>query len=202
MIDWVLLAAFGPAALALNVTPGPDMMFCLAQGMRSGRAAALRASGGISAGVMVHVTLAGLGLGAAVAAAPIAFDLIRWFGAGYLVWIAVKTLRTPISGPGAASARPFRDGLVVNLSNPKVVLFVLALLPQFIDPARPVLPQFLALGAVLAIGGFVANGLVGVTAGGLGRVLARNARVERGLRWASAGIFGGLALRLAGQDRA
>lgn len=202
MIDWVLFLAFLPAATALNLTPGADMMFCLAQGMRGARATALWAAAGISTGVMVHVTLAGLGLGAAVAAAPFLFDAIRWAGAAYLAWIAWRTLRTPMGGPGAASSRPFRDALLVNLSNPKVILFVLALVPQFIDPARPVLPQFLVLGSVLALGGFAANGLVGVSAGGLGRALARDTRIERGLRWLSAGIFGALALRLVAQGRA
>jgi threonine/homoserine/homoserine lactone efflux protein len=161
-----------------------------------------RVGGGIF-GLMVHVLLAGLGLGALVAAVPGVFDAIRWVGAAYLVWVAWRTLRTPFGGGGArASSRPFRDGLIVNLSNPKVILFVLALVPQFVDPSRPVLPQFLVLGAVLAVGGFAANGTVGATAGGLGRVLARDPRVERVLRWATAGVFGGLALRLAAMGRA
>jgi threonine/homoserine/homoserine lactone efflux protein len=152
---------------------------------------------------MVHVLLAGLGLGALVAAVPGVFDAIRWAGAGYLVWVAWRTLRTQFGGGDArASARPFRDGLIVNLSNPKVILFVLALVPQFADPARPVLPQFLILGAVLALGALAANGMVGATAGGLGRVLARDRRVERALRWATAGLFGGLAVRLAAMGRA
>jgi threonine/homoserine/homoserine lactone efflux protein len=203
VIDPVLFLAFLPAALALNLTPGPDMLFSLAQGMRSGWPAGLKAAAGISTGVMVHVLLAGLGLGALVAAVPGVFDAIRWAGAGYLVWVAWRTLRTPFGGGDArASARPFRDGLIVNLSNPKVILFVLALVPQFADPARPVLPQFLILGAVLALGALAANGMVGATAGGLGRVLARDRRVERALRWATAGLFGGLAVRLAAMGRA
>ena len=202
MIDPVLFVAFLPAAVALNLTPGPDMLFCLAQGMRSGWPAGLRAAAGISTGVMVHVLLAGLGLGALVAAVPGVFDAIRWAGAAYLVWVAWRTLTTPFGGGAAhASAHPFRDGLIVNLSNPKVILFVLALVPQFVDPARAVLPQFLVLGAVLAAGGLAANGTVGATAGGLGRVLARDPRVERVLRWLTAGLFGGLAVRLAAMGR-
>ncbi len=204
MIDPIVLLAFLPAALALNFTPGADMMFCLAQGARGGARPALAASAGISAGAMVHVTAAGLGLGALIAALPWAFDAIRWIGVGYLLWLAWRTLRTPIGAtdrPAVRPARAFRDGLIVNLTNPKVILFILAFVPQFVDADAPVLPQFLIFGAVLALGGFVINGLVGVFSGSLGRALARDARVERVLRAVTATVFGGLALRLALEGR-
>jgi threonine/homoserine/homoserine lactone efflux protein len=198
VIDPVLFLAFIPAALALNLTPGADMMFCFAQGVRSGPRAAVAASAGISAGVLVHVLLAGLGLGALVVAFPWLFGAIRWVGAAYLAWLAWKTWTTPLAAEGLvrASSRAFRDGLVVNLSNPKVILFILALVPQFIDPARPVLPQFLACGAVLAVGGFVINGLVGVFSGRIGRALLQAPSAERGLRTATSCIFAALAARI------
>ena len=96
MIDPVLFLAFVPAALALNLTPGADMMFCFAQGMKGGPRAAIAASAGISRRSMVHVLLAGLGLGALVAAFPWLFGAIRWVGAAYLAWLAWKTFRTPL----------------------------------------------------------------------------------------------------------
>ena len=83
----------GPAALALNLTPGVDMMFCLGQGLRAGPQQALAASAGISVGSMVHVALAGLGLGAAVTALPWLFDVIRWVGVIYLLWLALGAIR-------------------------------------------------------------------------------------------------------------
>jgi threonine/homoserine/homoserine lactone efflux protein len=199
MIDPVLFLAFVPVALALNLTPGADMMFCLAQGMKGGPRPAIAASAGISAGVMIHVLMAGLGLGALVAVFPEVFGAIRWAGAGYLAWLAWKTFRTPLlveGTPPARTARAFRDGLIVNLANPKVILFVHALLPQFVDPARPVLPQFLAYGAVIAAGGFVVNALVGVFSGGLGRRFLQNPRAERGMRLATGSIFAALAARI------
>jgi threonine/homoserine/homoserine lactone efflux protein len=199
MIDPVLFLAFVPVALALNLTPGADMMFCFAQGMKGGARPAIAASAGISVGSMIHVLLAGLGLGALVAAFPWVFGAIRWVGAGYLAWLAWKTFRTPLlvaEALPARTARAFRDGLVVNLSNPKVILFILALLPQFVDPARPVLPQFLACGAVIATGGFVVNALVGIFSGRLGRRLLRNPRAERGLRLTTGSIFAALAARI------
>lgn len=201
MVDPVLLLAFIPAGLALNLTPGADMMFCLGQGLRAGPRAAIAASAGISVGAFVHTGLAGLGLGALVAAVPLAFEVIRWIGVAYLLWLAVQTLRhrsttdvTPV-----APRRAFRAGLMVNLTNPKVILFVLAFVPQFVNPeAGPVLPQFLIFGALLALGGFVINGAVGVFAGGAGQRLAQGSRV---LDYLSAGVFGALAARLAILER-
>lgn len=205
MIDPILLLAFIPAALALNLTPGADMLFCLAQGARVGPRPAIAASAGVSTGSLIHVTISGLGLGALVAAYPVAFDVIRYVGVAYLIWLAWRTLRSPLTtteGPDIRASRAFRDGLLVNLTNPKVILFILAFVPQFVDPARPVLPQFLIYGSVIALGGFFVNGAVGVFAGGIGRQLARNPRIERVLRIVTSTIFGALALRLALEKRA
>lgn len=204
IVDPLTLLAFVPAGLALNLTPGADMMFCLGLGLRAGPRPALAASAGISAGGMVHVTLAGLGLAAAIAAQPVVLDVIRWLGVGYLLWLAWGALRMGPLRPDArvmGVARAFREGMMVNLLNPKVILFVLAFVPQFVDPARAILPQFLIFGLILAVGGFVINGAVGVFAGGLGRRLATSPRFARGLGIASATIFTALAARLALMQR-
>ncbi|MEO3417023.1 LysE family translocator [Roseovarius sp. CAU 1744] len=206
MVEFWTLMAFIPAGLALNLSPGADMMFCLGLGLRSGPKAAVAASAGISTGSMVHVALAGLGLGAVVAALPWMFDVIRWVGVAYLLWLAWGALR---AGPVArAEVQPvparqaFRDGMVVNLLNPKVILFVLAFLPQFVDPAQgSILGQFLIFGLVLAVGGFCINGGVGIFAGALRRRLT-GPRFARGLGLVSAGIFAALAARLAIMERA
>ncbi len=198
VIDPLTLLAFLPASLALNMTPGADMMFCLAQGVQRGPRAAWAASAGISIGAMIRVGIAGLGLAAVIAAHPGLLDVIRWLGVGYLLWLAVKSLQgaqRPI--PNRAARHAFREGLVVNLTNPKVILFVLAFVPQFVDPALPLLPQFLILGTVLGLGGLVINGFVGQLAGGAGRRMAQSHRFSRWLGRISAGVFGLLALRLA-----
>tara|TARA_R110002049_G_scaffold29972_2_gene102027 strand:+ start:111982 stop:112596 length:615 start_codon:yes stop_codon:yes gene_type:complete len=204
MVDPLTLLAFIPAALALNLTPGADMMFCLGQGIRSGPRAAIAASAGVSAGGMVHVALAGLGLGALVATLPWAFDVIRWIGVAYLLYLAAQALRPTSAARDAAPAlrarRAFRTGFIVNLTNPKVILFVLAFVPQFVVPqAGSVLGQFLIFGAVLALGGFMINGAVGYFAAGLGRRLAGGGRM---LSYISSGIFVALAARLAVMERA
>ncbi len=205
-VDPFVLLAFIPAGLALNLTPGADMMFCLGQGLRSGPGPAMAANVGIAVGGMVHTLAAALGLGALLAAHPAAFDVIRWAGVAYLLWLAVRGLRAGAgllaNGCGALSmGRAFREALVVNLLNPKVILFILAFLPQFVDPARPVFAQFITLGLVFALGGLFVNGAVGVFAGRLGRGLATSPVFARWLGRASAGIFALLALRLAIMER-
>ncbi|WP_170350701.1 MULTISPECIES: LysE family translocator [Ruegeria] len=206
MIEMVTLLAFIPAALALNFTPGADMLFCFGQGLRSGAKPAFAASAGISLGSMVHVFVAGLGLGAAVATMPWLFDVIRWMGVAYLLylaWGAIRNGAVSADAPAKPTSHAFRDGLVVNLTNPKVILFVLAFIPQFVNPAiGPILPQFLILGVIIALGGFVVNGLVGVFAGGAGKVLISNPRASRIMGWVTGGIFAALAIRLAIMERA
>jgi len=164
----------------------------------------MAANAGIALGAFIHVVLAGLGLGAVVATVPAAFEVIRWIGVAYLLWLAWRMVRSgPMDAdvPHVQPARAFRDGLLVNLSNPKVILFVLALLPQFTTAELPLLPQFLILGAVLSLGGLVVNGVVGVFAGSLGKALARSPAVSVWLGRVSASIFIALALRLAIAER-
>lgn len=197
MIDPVVLLAFVPAALALNITPGPDMMLCLAQGMHSGHRAAWAASAGVSMGAFVHVTIAGLGLGALVAAFPWAFEMIRWIGVAYLVYLAVEAFRShkiKARGAGMRPLRAFRAGLFTNLSNFKVIWFVLAFIPQFVVPeAGPVFLQFLMFGAMIA-GGIFVNGMVGAYAGTLGAKLVSSSKV---LGYVKGSIYAALAARLA-----
>lgn len=205
-VDLVTLLAFIPAALALNLTPGADMMFTLAQGLRSGRAAGMAANAGIAVGGLIHTAIAGLGLGALVAAHPAAFDAIRWAGVAYLLVLAWQSWRAGIARMGAVVVRPvarvFLDGMMVNLLNPKVILFILAFLPQFVDPNRPVLAQFMALGLVFSAGGFAVNGVVAWTAGSIGQRLAQSEPLARWLGRAGAAIFVALAARLAWMQKA
>jgi len=202
MVELITLAAFIPAALALNLTPGADMVFCIGQGIRSGPRAAWAASAGVATGGMIHVLIAGAGLSALLTQWPVAFDVIRWIGVGYLLWLAYTTLR-PSSKPRVIPLKRQKDaymtGLVVNLTNPKVILFVLAFIPQFIVPeAGPVLLQFFVFGLVIAAGGFVVNGVAGMWAGSVGQRVAQGSPV---LDYITAGVFTALALRLAILER-
>ena len=205
MIDPIVLLTFVPAALALNLTPGADMMFCLGQGIRSGARSAVAASAGISMGSLVHVGLAGLGLSAIIQTLPWLFDVIRWVGVGYLLYLAWGALKVggmpDEATAGMASLQAFRAGLIVNLTNPKVILFVLAFIPQFVNPSQHVLAQFLIFGSVLGLGGFFINGLVGVFAGRARYTLTRSQTAQKWLGRISSGIFVALAARLAMIER-
>jgi len=199
-IDLLLYLAFLPAVLALVVTPGPDMMFAMAQGLRGGTRFAVAAAAGISAGALINATLAGAGLGYVVERAPWVFGVVRWVGVAYLAYLAWKTLTTPLTGESKAQIRPsraFRDGLIVNLSNPSVIFFILAFIPQFVDPTRPIFAQFVIYGATIAVMGFAVKSTAGAFAGQLGPWLARSPRAERTLRWITASVFGALAARVA-----
>jgi threonine/homoserine/homoserine lactone efflux protein len=204
MVEAAVLLAFIPASLALNLTPGPDMLFCLGQGMNGGPRAGLSAAAGVALGGMGHALAAGLGLAALVAAWPAAFETIRWIGVAFLLWVAWRALRDPLGARAATAIRParaFRDGVVCNLTNPKVALFMLAFLPQFVRPEGDVLAQFLFLGAIIAAGGLFVNGSVGAFAGGIGRRLTASPALERATRVLTATLFGALALRLAFEKR-
>ncbi|WP_108882818.1 LysE family transporter [Anderseniella sp. Alg231-50] len=204
IIEPAQLLIFMMAGIALNLTPGADMMFCLSQGLKSGRQAGFAASLGIATGSIVHVLLAAFGLAALIAANPVAFEVLRWAGVGYLVWLAVQALRHPVQfdlPDDARRSRPmraWRDGVLVNLLNPKVIVFTLAFLPQFVDPERgSTVLQFLLLGLVLNITGTTVNGFVGIGAGSVRGLLAGNRWIARTLGYVSSAVFLGLAAKLA-----
>jgi threonine/homoserine/homoserine lactone efflux protein len=197
------LAVFMAAVLALNLTPGPDMLFCFANGVNRGRAAGAVAALGIGAGTLVHTVAAALGLAGLLLASPLAFDIVRYAGAAYLVWLAWKTLRAvPLGASGAVPEprslwRVFGHGAITNILNPKVALFFLAFLPQFVDPnAGPVALQVFVLGMLINLSGTLVNLAVGTGAGGLGSLLARNPAIARVQQYVTASIFLGLAARL------
>lgn len=202
------LLIFMMAGLALNLTPGADMMFCLSQGLRSGRRTGIAASLGIATGSIIHVLLAAFGLAALIAANPVAFEFLRWAGVAYLVWLAVQALRNPVQvnlpedARRSQPARAWRDGVLVNLLNPKVIVFTLAFLPQFVDPQRgSTVLQFLLLGLVLNITGTTVNSLVGIGGGSLRGLLVRNKWITQLLGYVSSIVFLGLAAKLAFERR-
>ncbi|MFE0756678.1 LysE family translocator [Inquilinus sp. NPDC058860] len=207
MFDPATLALFMAAALALNLTPGPDMLFCFANGVARGPRAGLAAALGIGGGAAVHTLAAALGLAGLFAASPAAFEILRWGGAAYLLWLAMKALRSTASGLGAAGPLPprpagriFLDGMVTNVLNPKVALFFIAFLPQFVDPAHSAALQILVLGTLLNLSGTAVNALVGMSSGGLGQLLSRRPIVARLLNGFTGIVFLGLAARLVLAD--
>jgi len=198
------LLAFIAAGLALNLTPGPDMLYCAARGAAGGRRAGIVSALGIGAGSLVHTAFAALGLAALLMASSLAFEAIRWGGAAYLLWIAWQTWRQGDLAPNARDVAPaglwrvFAQGALINVLNPKVALFFLAFLPQFVDPAGGnVALKLIVLGMIFNFNGTIINALVGALAGTAGQFLARNAGWWRWQNRVTAGILAALAARLA-----
>ena len=202
MFDSHLFALFMVGALALNLTPGPDMTFVLAQAAHRGARAGLAAALGIGAGTIFHMTLAAFGLAALFAAWPLAFDLVRYAGAAYLVWIAIGMLRRPphLNAPVETEVvrTAFRQGMLTNVFNPKVAVFFIAFLPQFVvHGAGPAWLQILVLGIAFDISGTLVNCAVALGGGKLAGRLRGNPLIGKMLGWISASVMVGLALRLA-----
>ena len=201
------LPLFITTALVLNATPGVDMLFTLSRtlqhGWRSGVAAAL----GITSGCVVHTVAAALGLAALLAASAWAFTAVKWIGAAYLIWLAWGMLRAaasaaptsnavPVTVPQASFARVFAQGFLINVLNPKVALFFLALLPQFISADAPSKPlAFLYLGAVFVIGGVLFL-LALVAIASRVRTFGSGPLTRRVLNAIGGALFAALAVRL------
>lgn len=203
------LLLFVPASLALNLTPGNDMLFCLGQGMRSGPRAGIAASLGIATGVFLHTLAAAVGLAALLAARPGAFEVLRWAGVAYLVFLAVQALRGSgvLVAAGAAPVRipvlkAWREAVLVSLLNPKVAIFVLAFLPQFVDVSRGgAFAQFMTLGLILNIGGTVVNAVVGGCAGAIGGWLLQRRKVSLLIERITGVLLLAIAARIALERR-
>ena len=185
------------AAFVLLVTPGPAVLYVVTRSLDLGRRAGLASVAGIGLGTLGHVAATTLGLSAVLASSPLAFGVVKWAGAAYLVWIGVRRMRTPDpEGPRAPLVQQglgtiFRQGVVVNLLNPKTALFFLAFLPQFVNPAHPVAPQMLALGLAFTAMGVASDAAFAMLAGTARRTLlgGRGRRLLGAQRYLVGGVF-------------
>lgn len=205
--DAAALALFMTAGLALNLAPGPDMLYVIARSVADGRRAGAAAALGIFAGCLVHIFAAAFGLAALLRLVPAAYLAVKYAGALYLLWVGARMIvqaqpGRPPTLERAALARIFRQGAVTNLLNPKVALFFLAFLPQFVDAeaAHPAL-QMLLLGMLFNASGLIVNGGVALGFGAAGDWLKRRPNVWRAQQRLAGLIFVGLALRLALPER-
>lgn len=205
-IDQHLLVAFVVATLIAMVTPGPDMLFVLGCGMRGGPRAGLLATAGVATSEAIHVVVAAAGLAAVLAAAPAAFTAVRIAGAAYLIYLGVQAIRhradlpdeVPVGGSGISDRKAYLSGLLTNLLNPKMVIFTVAFLPQFINPQLgQIWVQFAILGTILIALEFLVDGTVGVLAGRIGGWLRRRRTARRRIEVATGSVFIGLGVRLA-----
>lgn len=189
----------GVIAIFLAI-PGPDMAFMVATGLSGGRGAAARAALGIAAGVGVYVTLTAAGLAALLAAVPAGVHVIRVAGAGYLLFLAWRAWHTDgtILAIDEVPLQPFRRGFLVNLSNPKIVVFFTALLPQFLGRVHGSGPtlQFMMLGLVLLLLGLAIDLLICYAAGSMHQRVLQSPIVRRRLQRTSSVIYGSLGTAL------
>lgn len=205
---WTLLAPFLIAALALNLTPGADMTYVLARSLGQGREAGIVSALGIAAGSAVHTLAAAVGLSAVLMHSQGAFTAVKLGGAIYLLWLAWKALREG-GGAAAMAARPpaplgrvFLEATLTNILNPKVALFILAFLPQFVAPRQGhVALQILVLGTIFNLGGTAVNLAVALSMSAARSLVLGSSWMRRGLAWFSALVFVGLAARLALSER-
>lgn len=199
------LGWFALAALAMALTPGPNMIYCVSRTLSQGRAAGMVSLAGVLLAFIVHLLAAAFGLTALLMAVPFAFGAIKAVGAAYLLWLAWQTLKPGGSGPFQTRTLPqhstgtlFRMGFVTNLLNPKVALFTLSFFPQFLHPENgSVLLQSLQLGAVQIAASASVNTLMIFGAASITGLLSRNAGWMRAQRYVMGSVLALLALRVA-----
>ncbi len=205
-IDVALL--FMGAAIALAAVPGPDNIFVMTQSALYGRMSGVIVTLGLASGLIVHTTAAALGVAVIFQTSQTAFAILKYAGAAYLVYLAYQAFTASGSklnaeeAPRIPTRKLYLRGLIMNIANPKVTIFILAFLPQFVDPANgPLIPQFYQLGALMFLATVVVFGGVALAAGTLGALLRGSASVQLWLNRVSGIIFVALALKLATAER-
>ena len=218
MIDTHQLVMFIAAGWLLNLTPGPDVLYIVSNALRSGTRAGVVAGLGITAGCFVHIFAAAVGVGALLATSATAFTVLKWVGAAYLLWMGVRMLLSKPSGDGgsaaviaAAQAAPpaaaslrsvFLGGFWTNVLNPKVAIFFLAFVPQFIAPGTENKAlAFVLLGVLFNVNAIPVNTGWALAAGWMAR---RMGAVQRGMHWldrVAGAMFIGFGLKLALTDQ-
>jgi threonine/homoserine/homoserine lactone efflux protein len=202
------LLAFASLAFAVVLTPGPNMIYMISRAITQGRVAGLIAFSGVAVGFVIFLLCAAFGLTAIVFAVPYAYDVLRFAGAAYIGWLAFEALRPGGKSPFQVRTLPpvgprrlFLTGLVTSLLNPKMAIFYLALLPNFIDPARDVLTQSLVLGSVHIAISITINSMIACAAGSIAAFLMARPKWLLAQRWIMGTMLGGLAVRMALEGR-
>ncbi|WP_028923408.1 LysE family translocator [Pseudonocardia acaciae] len=190
------LLLFVLAGSVLVAIPGPNHIYIVTRGLSQGRAAGLASAIGVETGTLVYIAAAAAGLAALIASSALAYDAVRYLGAAYLVYLGVRTLlryqplTLDTAGAPQSLRRVFLEGMLVNLLNPKVALFFVAFLPQFLDPGRgPVAAQIIVLGLVMSIIGLSSDVLYALASGTLGGWIGRRPAFLRRQRYLTGGTY-------------
>ena len=200
MPDLNAITTFAIASLALLLIPGPAVIYVLNRSVSDGREAGLAAVAGLELGNLVHVIAASVGLSAVLATSATAFNVVKWLGAGYLIFVGLRTLATRPQmianvSTSVSRRRSFLQGIVVNTLNPKVALFFLSYLPQFIDPDNGAAwSQALSLGIIFVIIGSLTDGTYALAASALRNVLVSGRTLPFVQRYVAGSVFIALGL--------
>ena len=206
MIDPSRLTVFCAASIAIAAVPGPAVLYIVTRSVEHGRRAGLASAGGAAAGAMLQAIAAAAGLASLLIASSTAFDAVKYTGAAYLIFMGVRRLLsrevteldTGADTPDLSLRRVFAQGVVVNVLNPKVTLFLFAFLPQFVDPARGSESlQIAVLGAIFVTIGLASAPTYAVIAGTAAAWLRRNRRFARMQRYVAGTVFIGLGVTAA-----
>jgi threonine/homoserine/homoserine lactone efflux protein len=209
MFDLGTLVLFGTASILLALAPGPDNIFVLTQSAMKGRLVGIVVTLGLCTGLIVHTSAVAFGVAALFQASALAFNLLKFVGAAYLLYLAYGAFRAGTSNTLATEASSeirlsqfYLRGIIMNVTNPKVSIFFLAFLPQFTNPARGPLPlQLIALGGIFIVATLVVFGTISLLAAIIGQWFRRSERAQKILNRTAAAIFAGLALKLATAGR-
>ena len=191
MPDFATLSLFLSAAIALAITPGPGRVYVMTRSLKGGRREGIVSSFGTAVGGLFHVVAAALGISIILAASAIAFNVVKYLGAGYLIYLGIKTILSqdaPIETQGiqrTGHRRAFLQGVTVEVLNPKTALFFLAFIPQFVNPAGVVFAQFLLLGSISISLNTSADLIVAFLAGPIGQRLQASPRLRATQRYAT-----------------
>ncbi|MGD1930903.1 MAG: LysE family translocator [Leptolyngbyaceae cyanobacterium] len=207
MTDPTSFSLFLAAVAVITVTPGPDTFYVLGRSLEQGRLAGMVSSLGIFVGNLGHTTAAAVGLSALLMTSALAFNIVKYVGAAYLIYLGIQTILNRDHGsalptaPRASLVKVFYQAILTNLLNPKAALFFLAFIPQFIDPAAgPMALQTLQLGVIVAATSSLWLALIAAVVAAAGHTLRRRPRLVALQRWITGSLFMGLGLRLAIAD--
>ncbi|CAA9311561.1 MAG: hypothetical protein AVDCRST_MAG93-5257 [uncultured Chloroflexia bacterium] len=198
---------FLTAAIILAITPGPGIFYVLARSLKGGRGEGIASSLGTALGGLVHVFAAALGVSAILSTSAVAFALVKYIGAAYLIYLGIRTLMSNeelelhSSLEQTDMRRAFGQGITTEVLNPKTALFFLAFIPQFVDPGGNVFSQFVVLGSISVFLNTSADFVVALVAGPIGERLRSSARLRRRQRIASGGALIGLGAYVAASGK-
>jgi threonine/homoserine/homoserine lactone efflux protein len=208
MIPLDIAIAFFSTSVLLGISPGPDNIFVLTQSALRGRLAGLFVTLGLCTGLIVHTLAVSFGVAAIFQTSAVAFTVLKFAGAAYLLYLAWQAFRAPATGirlgesSGASGWELYRRGIIMNITNPKVSIFFLAFLPQFAEPSRGSLTiQMMLLGGLFILATLLVFGSIALLAGTIGRRLGQSAQAEKVMNRVAGTVFAVLALKLATTER-